>query len=526
MGVIDDFLATGTALHVVNLHADGKQVMRLTMDELDSPYPFMLGIPQSETERLLGENLTRYGASVERQTELIDLKQTGVSVTATLKTSSQEEVMTASYVIGCDGAHSKTRHLLDLPFEGSEYPDLFWLADVAVDSDFRWDEIHLYTTGSGLCAFFPFSNNRCRVIADFTPQSGAAKTGSALQDPTLEQIQTLVNERVNKKIVLRDPVWLAAFAIHRRQVSQYKLGRVFLAGDAAHIHSPAGGQGMNTGIQDAFNLGWKLSLVLEGAAKPQLLEGYQGERHAVAQTVLQVTDFLTKVNTLRNPVTLAIRHTLAPLMAAQEVVQQRLRGTMSELAINYRKSDIVEDNKVSLTHTKIGHSDSIQPELAEWFEFDKGPHAGDRAPDAHLQAAGQSEETTLFAETRDIWHHLFLLSGTRANADGLRSLVEIGNSVSDKYSDYIKVHYVGSEENAFTPLSATGTCYWDADLSLHHKYGAASECLYLIRPMVMSVIEVYRPTKSVCTVIWKKSFYDAISLPTHSAKFPTQPRLN
>lgn len=195
MGIIDDFLGAGTPLHVINMHADGKQVLRLTMDELDSRYPFMLGIPQSETERLLGENLTKYGATVERQTELIGLKQDAVSVTATIKNSCGEEVMTASYVIGCDGAHSKTRHLLGLPFDGSEYPDLFWLADVVVDSDFRWDEIHLYTTSSGLCAFFPFSKDRCRVIADFTPESGAAKSGSALQDPTLEQIQTLVSSR-------------------------------------------------------------------------------------------------------------------------------------------------------------------------------------------------------------------------------------------------------------------------------------------------------------------------------------------
>ena len=374
-GIVDQFIKAGNEIHVMNIFAEGKQIVRLTMDELDSPYPFVLGLPQCDTERLITGELSARGIVVERECELSGLKQDPHSVVATIKSKQgTEEEISVQYLVGCDGAHSATRHLLNLPFEGSKYNQLFWLADVAITGDFPEEEGSLYNTPQGLCAIFPFGNGRARVILEFELGSATAPSGDAAQDPTLDQVQSVVNERIQKAILLQDPHWLAAFSISRRSVRQYSVGRIFLAGDAAHIHSPAGGQGMNTGLQDAYNLGWKLELVLKGAAKPELLESYNTERHAVAQGVLKMTDFLTKVNTLRNPLAINIRDAVAPIMAAQEVVQQRLRNSMSELSIGYRHSPIVAESKIPISKTKaLGHSHTEQPELGEWFEFSKGP---------------------------------------------------------------------------------------------------------------------------------------------------------
>jgi hypothetical protein len=239
---------------------------------------------------------------------------------------------------------------------------------------------------------------------------------------------------------------------------------------------------MNTGIQDAYNLAWKLALVVKGASPLNLLDSYEVERHAVAESVLKMTDFLTKVNTLRNPVARSIRTRLAPLLVAQEVIQQRLRRNISELAINYRKSPIVAENKVSLIHARIpGHTKEELPALGEWFSFEHGPAAGDRAPDTDLFDPKKSHVTRLFEVLHGGEHHLLLLAGARATTGGIRSLIEIGSYVLDKYSQWIKVHFIAGDES-WGQLPSGASMLEDPELSLHHRYGAASECLYLIRP--------------------------------------------
>ena len=164
-------------------------------------------------------------------------------------------------------------------------------------------------------------------------------------------------------------------------------------------------------------------------------------------------------------------------------MQQRLRNNISELSIEYRQSPIVAESKIPISKTKaLGHSHTEQPELGEWFEFSKGPMPGDRAPDAHLRKKATREELTLFDLVRGTEHHLFLLSGVRSTPNGLRDLMEIGNSIIDRYGRFIKVHYIAADEDAFATFALSGSITSDPDLSMHHKYGAASECLYLLRP--------------------------------------------
>jgi len=492
MGTVEPFLQQGFKLSGVSMFNRGEKVVTLALDELDSPYSFLLSLPQSETERILAAHLESFGARPERSVKLVELTQTPGAVTVTLEhPDGERETDTFDWIIGCDGAHSQVRHSVNASFDGSQYREHFVLADVEIRCptiDFNQGSIYL--SEEGMMAVLPFSQLRGRVLSDLMPEAlkpseMADEPTSRLKPPapTLEQMQDLVNRRGPANMTIGNPAWLATFAISQRQVKQYRHGRVFLAGDAAHIHSPAGGQGMNTGIQDAFNLAWKLALVCKKVARESILDSYQIERHATGAAVLKLTDFLTRVNVLRNHVAQTVRNVLAPILASQEVIQDRMAQKIAELAVNYRHSPIVTENKLSLVHAKlVGHSSGEQPELGEWFAFDKGPHAGDRAPDAHLQDAANNEHIRLFELLHGTGHHLLLLAGARTTSSGMRSLSEIANSIVDLYSKQIKVHIIARDAASDQNTEWTGSRLIDPDLSLHHKYGASSECLYLIRP--------------------------------------------
>jgi hypothetical protein len=198
--------------------------------------------------------------------------------------------------------------------------------------------------------------------------------------------------------------------------------------------------------------------------------------------VLKLTDFLTRVNTTRNPIAQAVRNRIAPVLAAQEVIRQRVRNQIAELGVSYRSSPIVCQHKVGLTQTKkFGHSQDEQPEIAEWFDFNRGPHAGDRIPDAHLRDKN-GKDVRLFELLRSTKHQLFLLSGARSSATGDNALVEIGNFVQDNYGNHIEVHIVTANQEGLDAAAWSGSHFVDEGLSMHHRFGAASESLYLFRP--------------------------------------------
>ncbi|PWT95608.1 MAG: hypothetical protein C5B53_11165, partial [Candidatus Melainabacteria bacterium] len=463
MGILSEVLKQGQKIHVLNVYVQKRRILHVTLDELESPYPFVISLAQSETERILAKSLEERGVKIEREVELVEVVQDEGNVKATLKYSDGSGVEEkVQWLIACDGAHSTVRHRLNMAFEGSQYPETFLLADVALhNTSLPQDELHLFTEDAGFFGIFPFGNGRFRLIADvvskYPPphseppsESGLRpiKTTTRLGDPSLEEIQKIADARGPGNIRVSDPHWLAAFSIHRRKVNHYRKGRIFLAGDAAHIHSPAGGQGMNTGIQDAYNLAWKLALVIKGASPLKLLDSYELERDAVAENVLKMTDFLTRVNTMRNPVARSIRTRLAPLLVAQEVIQQRMKRNLSELAVNYRKSPIVAEHKVSLIRARVpGHTKEELPAIGEWFSFEHGPGAGDRAPDANLFDPAKSRVTRLFEVLQGTEHHLLLLAGARATTAGIKSLVEIGNYMIDQYSPWVKVHFVAADES-------------------------------------------------------------------------------
>jgi 2-polyprenyl-6-methoxyphenol hydroxylase-like FAD-dependent oxidoreductase len=339
MGCAKAFLATGHKAVAANIVAGATQIAHVDFKDVASPYPFGLMIPQSETERLLEAHLQSLGVAVERQVEVTGFAATNDAVTATLRhADGRQESLTTSWMIGCDGAHSTARHGLGMAFDGDTQPSDWVLADLHLSGRAPpTNEVDLFWHEDGILAFFPIAADRYRVIADV----GTAQGSGSRPDPTLAEVQALMDRRGPGGIHAADPVWLASFRINERKVKNYRAGRVFLAGDAAHIHSPAGGQGMNTGMQDAFNLAWKLALVCHGVCAPEpLLGSYSAERSAVGDQVLQDATRLTAIAVARNPLVQALRNTVAKLVLGLSPVRHGVADKLAEVSIGYPHSPL------------------------------------------------------------------------------------------------------------------------------------------------------------------------------------------
>ena len=333
------FVNAGFKVNAANMIAGSKQVGHVSLNKVDTPHPYALMLPQSDTERLLEAHLNNFGVSVERQVELCKFLPGDEKVTVTFKhPDGKEETVETPWLLGCDGAHSTVRHGSNMQFEGSTLPSDWILADIHLAGvQTKQDELNMYWHADGALAMFPITPGRYRIIADV----GMAIGDAHRPDPTLEEVQAILDRRGPGGIIASDPVWLASFRINERKVANYSKGRIFLAGDAAHVHSPAGGQGMNTGMQDACNLGWKLAMVYHGvAAAEPLLGSYSIERSAVGRQVLKDAGRLTTVAVLRGGVAQAIRNHVASFMLGLAPVRNTMANKLTELSIGYPQSPL------------------------------------------------------------------------------------------------------------------------------------------------------------------------------------------
>jgi 2-polyprenyl-6-methoxyphenol hydroxylase-like FAD-dependent oxidoreductase len=303
---------------------------------IPSRYPFVLSVPQNRTEQILENRAAQRGAHVERGTDLIRLEPRDGAVVTSLRAGDREEIAEFEWVLG-DGAHSMVRHGLGIDFAGSTYPEHFLLADLRVAGSVDPGEARVWLARDGAVALFPMPENRWRLVVADTPSGWAG-------EPTLRQCQELIDARIPGAPALSNMSWSAMFRIHRREAAQFRRHRCFLLGDAAHIHSPVGGQGMNMGIQDAFNLAWKLSRVIRGDADPILLDSYEAERKPIDEAVIRQTDRATRVVAPHGAVIRFVRNHLMSLFAGLAIVQRRIGPALAGTAVNYRNSPIVEEH--------------------------------------------------------------------------------------------------------------------------------------------------------------------------------------
>ena len=464
LGGAGRFLDVGIRAHGASLYGHGKRLVHATLDDIDSPYPFALMIPQSDTERLLEEWVASLGVTIERRVEVRAITTDAASVGATLvHADGREETIRTPWLVACDGAHSTVRHQLGVEFAGKAEPDDWILADVHVAGPLATDEISLYWHERGVLAMFPMIGGRFRMIADVGPHPEVAQP----ETPTLAQAQALLDERGPGGLVLKDPVWLSGFRINERKLAHYRHGRVLFAGDAAHVHSPAGGQGMNTGMQDVCNLGWKLALVKSGRARDALLDTFDVERSEIGDRVLRNAGAMTRVATLRNPVAQSLRNHLVPLIASLEFVQARFKATLTELAVDYPASPLNGEHRGPGAHA--------------WL-LGGGVLPGARAVDASLVEPATGAPTTLFGALDGTRHTLVLLTGPEPDAARVGHLVGIANAVKHRFGTLAEPLLVLPDAVPGAVVPATMRVLHDPELALHRRYAATAESLCLVRP--------------------------------------------
>jgi 2-polyprenyl-6-methoxyphenol hydroxylase-like FAD-dependent oxidoreductase len=372
LGLAEKLVARGNDAVWAQLHAGGR-VVRIRLFGLgldDTAYPFLLFVSQAETEQLLGDHLAARGVPVERAVELVGFHADPDAVTCTLRhRDGRPEQVRARYVVGCDGAGSTVRRGAGIPFQGGAYPQTFALADLEIDG-LDPNAAHAFLGQVGIVLFFPLGRPASwRMLAMHPSLQGRREPAQ----PSLEELRVLADAMTGGGVRLRDPVWQSYFGLQHRHATRYRDGRLFLAGDAPHVHSPAGAQGMNTGIQDAWNLGWKIALVSRGIAEEALLGTYDTERRPVGGFVVRSTDRAFSAATSTNPLLRALRTQLVPRVLPLALRFDRAVAygfrTVSQLNISYRHSPAVQEGRPALG---------------------RGPRAGDRLPDARIAREGQA----------------------------------------------------------------------------------------------------------------------------------------
>jgi 2-polyprenyl-6-methoxyphenol hydroxylase-like FAD-dependent oxidoreductase len=362
-GLVERMLANGNPGVAGSIYGEGKRIFRLDFSRNGSRYGYMLFISQAETEANLRAALDKQQVTIEREVEFVALSQSenGDSVKAILKhrDGSLEEVR-CEYLIDTEGAHSISRTTLNLQFEGKTLDENYALGDLYIDGDLPATDFHIFSSEFGFMGLFPMGERRFRLIAS-NPLSKPNKDTA----PSIEELQQIYDQRSHIPARFHDMSWSSWFRINSRMVSRLHVRRVFLGGDSAHIHSPAGAQGMNTGIQDMINLAWKLAFVLKRQADPKLLDTYTHDRIPVIRNVLTKTEGLTDVIGSENPTFRSVFSHIAPWIVGTEFVQENSTERMSQLSLNYR------DSPLSVSHHSLG---SLR--------------AGDRMPNLDVQVVG------------------------------------------------------------------------------------------------------------------------------------------
>ena len=342
VGLADAVVDAGRKAVAVNLWVAGRQVGHVAFGDLGqglSPYPYALIYPQDEHEQLLIDRLTALGVKVERRTELVEFEDDAGRVVARLKRADgTHETCEAAYLAGCDGAHSRVREGLGIGFPGGTYDHLFYVADVEARGAVMNGELHAALDTTDFLIVFPLkSDGHARLIGTMREEAERPHEQLSWDDVSKRVIEWIGIDvaRVN---------WFSTYRVYHRVADRFRAGRAFLAGDAAHIHSPVGGQGMNTGIGDAVNLAWKLAAVVHGQAHAALLDSYEPERLAFARRLVASTDSAFTAVTSRGALARRVRLNLVPLIIPPlfelAAVRRLMFRTISQTAVHYRGSSL------------------------------------------------------------------------------------------------------------------------------------------------------------------------------------------
>ncbi len=341
LGIADKLTAAGISADDFTMYRNG-QVLAVAhlgpMGQDISAFPYLLFCAQDIHEQILCDELKKLGVEVERQTEIVEFAEDSTGVTAVIQSAEGKETIRAEYLCGCDGAHSTIRHGLRTPFPGGDYSHIFFVADAQVEKMPK-DGIGVSFNRDDFCIIMPIKLKGSVRLIGIVPRQIEAHAKISFED-----VRETVAHNTGLNVMAVN--WFSTYHVHHRVADYFQRGRVFLAGDAGHIHSPVGGQGMNTGIGDAVNLAWKLAFVLKGATSRRLLDSYNPERIAFARTLIQTTDTAFKFVASRTFFGRIFRMYIFPnvfaLMSRYQLVLKQLFRTVSQTRIHYRDSFLSE----------------------------------------------------------------------------------------------------------------------------------------------------------------------------------------
>lgn len=476
MGVARSLIGEGVKILGLDLRDDGELITSLDTTSADTPFPFLLSLPQARLEAILTARLLGHGVAVERGVSMRWPEADEESVVAVLMGAAEERAR-FRYVVGCDGEASTTRAALRLAFEGAAYPQDYVVCDLELDGPTHLDpsRLHVFLSAHGTLTLVPLPGGRWRLLAELPDEAALS--------PDHPGVQALLDDRATPGLRA-----LAEGAVHRypaarRAVERMRDGRVFLAGDAAHVHSPVGGLGMNLGVEDAFNLGWKLAAVLRHGAHDALLDSYEAERAPAARAETRQTHMATVLFQLRLPIARFARDQLLQTLTRSRAMRQQTLETMTELRVSYAGSPLVEEHQRSALWASLDDDRAVEsPTLVDWERFLEGPRAGSRAPDVYLTHGLGERPVWLYELLRDDRLVILLFDGAAHTVLGGLNLDHIAQTLRARFGDRVRPILVVPKATRPEELTWDGELIYDVDQLLHRRYAAQSECVYALRP--------------------------------------------
>lgn len=445
INIANRFIEIGHSCNAINLYAEGNHLSRLSSEKLDSAYPYFLMLAQSETENILEAHLKNFGNEVERSSELINIKYTDNSAIATIAHSDgTTEIINSDWIVACDGANSFVRQKSGLNFKGEDISEQFMVADAVIDFSYMpKDEIHYFFDKGTLFVAFPLGSGKYRVAANLH-----------LDYPrkifTEREVIEIVQERGHGKYYVKNVEWISPFWIHGKLVEHMRQGPIFFVGDAAHIHSPAGGQGMNTGIQDAFNLAWKMALVIQRKAKTSLLDSYHDERYPIVKKVITQNNDFTKMALFDSNFLLKLKKFSEKVSNNETNLSKEIATQIGQLDIRYENSPIIDGDQIMNIES---------------------PQQGERLPDISIN------QGNLYQYFRNTQHNIILFAGPALDEKSHFEIKKIQKSLFEKYSDLAKIYIISKSSSI-----ELENVILDSDGRIHEHYKIKNQAIYMVRP--------------------------------------------
>ena len=445
-------------LKAVSVYGDKGFLFELDLTSLKAPYPWVLSCPQSEVETVLIDRYRMLGGELIRSAELLDFRQDGSGVQARIRQGAEVQTLNAELLVGADGVGSTVREQLGIGFKGVDYSEHFLLADVPWDTA-PWsnDRSHGFLQEEGLLLALPLPQGWRLIMA----RRESPETPFSLA-PFSERLTSILGDVPD----LGEPRWLSQFSVQRRLAQHFRRNRVFLAGDAAHVQSPLGAQGMNTGLADAFNLSWKLAFYLKGFGQGALLDSYEQERRPVAEKMLYGVDMLSRASLVKLPLLRRSRDSLLKLAGSRRNISSRLLRTASQLDVHYRNSPLV----------------TCGPEADVGWRH-QGPLPGDRLPDAALKSVRTGHLHQLHGLLRKPVHHLLLQLSESPEHNERLVMYALSDRLGQEYRERVHLTVIAARAtaNEDVPREGTTRIWRDHEGEFASAFGDQGR-LWLMRP--------------------------------------------